>query len=65
MLRGRGEIFLLGNDNKPIFRGYVRPAQPEFLVIFYKLLQLRQTHRIRNAYFFTCHIWEVYARKLL
>ena len=27
----------------------VLPDQPEFLVIFHKLFQLRQTHRIRNA----------------
>ena len=30
---------------------FVRPDQPEFLVVFYKLFQLRQTHRIRNASF--------------
>ena len=28
-----------------------RPDQAEFLVIFYKLFQLRQAHRIRNATF--------------
>ena len=33
------------------FEDIVRPEQPEFLVIFYKLFQLRQTHRIRNAPF--------------
>ena len=47
----KGEIFLLGNEDQPIFRGYVLPDQPELLVIFYKLFQLRQTHWIRNAYF--------------
>ena len=35
-----GGISLLGKED-----------QPEFLVIFYKLFQLRQTHRIRNASF--------------
>ena len=44
-----GGISLLGNEDKPIFRGYVLPDQAEFLVIFYKLFQLRQTHWIRNA----------------
>ena len=29
-----GGISLLGNEDKPIFRGYVLPDQPEFLVIF-------------------------------
>ena len=57
-------ISLLGNKDEPIFRGYVLPDQPEFLVIFYKLFQSRQTHWIRNASF-TGHIWEVYARKVL
>ena len=56
-------IFPLGNEDEPIFRGYVLLDQPEFLVIFYKLFQLRQAHRSRNAFF--GHIWEVYARKLL
>ena len=28
---------ILGNEDEPIFRGYVLPDQPEFLVIFYKL----------------------------
>ena len=51
MLRGRGGIFLLGNEDESIFRGQVRPDQPESLVIFYKLFQLRQNHRIRNASF--------------
>ena len=46
-----GAISLLGNEDEPIFRGYVLPGQPEHLVIFYKLFQLRQTHRIRNASF--------------
>ena len=31
---------LLGNKDEPIFRGYIFPDLPEFLVIFYKLLQL-------------------------
>ena len=57
-------ISLLGNEDKPIFRGYVLPDQTELLVIFYELFQLRQTHWITNA-FFTGHIWEVYARKVL
>ena len=48
---GGGGISLLGNEDEPIFRGYVLPDQPEFLVIFYKLFQLRQTHRIRNGSF--------------
>ena len=44
-----GGMFLLGNEDEPISRGYVLPDQPEFLVFFYKLFQLRQTHWIRNA----------------
>ena len=28
-----GGISLLGNEDEPIFRGYVLPDQPEFLVI--------------------------------
>ena len=44
-----GGISLLGNEDEPIFRGYVLPDQPEFLVIFYKLFQLRQTHWIKKA----------------
>ena len=48
----KGEISLLGNEDEPIFRGYVLPDQPELLVIFYKLFQLRQTHWIRNASFY-------------
>ena len=51
ILPGKGGISLLGNEDGPIFRGLVRPDQPEFLVIFYKLFQLRQTHRIMNASF--------------
>ena len=46
-----GRISLLGNEDEPIFRGYVLPGQPEFLVIFYELFQLRQTHWIRNTSF--------------
>ena len=46
-----GGISPLGNEDKPIFRGHVLPNQPEFLVIFCKLFQLRQTHWIRNASF--------------
>ena len=38
-----GGISLLGNEDETIFRGYVLRDQPEFLVIFYKLFQLRQT----------------------
>ena len=30
-----GEISLLGNEDEPIFQGYVLPDQPEFLVIFF------------------------------
>ena len=33
----KGGISLLGNEDESIFRGYVLPDQPEFLVIFYKL----------------------------
>ena len=51
ILPGRGGTSLLGNEDEPIFRGYVLPNQPEFLVIFYKLFQLRQSHWIRNASF--------------
>ena len=39
----------LGNEYEPIFRGYVLPNRPEFLVIFYKLFQLGNW--IRNASF--------------
>ena len=46
-----GVISLLGNEDEPIFRGRVRPDQPEFLVIFCNLFHLRQTHRIRIASF--------------
>ena len=46
-----GGISLLGNEDEPIFRGYVRPVQPEFLVIFYELFRLRQTHWVGNAFF--------------
>ena len=46
-----GKVSLLGNEDEPIFRGYVLPHQPEFLVIFYKLFQLRQTHWIWKASF--------------
>ena len=38
-----GGISLLGNEDEPIFRGYILPDQPEFLVIFYKLFQLKRT----------------------
>ena len=47
----KGGISLLGNEDEPTFRGYVLPDQPEFLVIFYKLFQLRQTRWIRVASF--------------
>ena len=47
----KGAISLLGKEDEPIFRGYVLPDQPEFLVVFYKLFQLRQTHWIRTASF--------------
>ena len=50
-LARKGGISLLGNEDEPIFRGYVLPDQLDFLVIFYKLFQLRQTHWIRNASF--------------
>ena len=61
----KGGISLLGNEDESIFRGYILPDQPEFLVIFYKLFQLRQTHWIRNVSFFTGHICEVYDKKVL
>ena len=51
ILQGRGGISLLDNEDEPIFRGHVLPDQPELLVIFYKLFQLRQTHWIRNPSF--------------
>ena len=51
ILQGRGGISLLGNEDEPIFRGHVFPDQPELLVIFYKLFQLRQTQWIRNPSF--------------
>ena len=48
-----GEEFLCRvlNEDEPIFRWSVFPDQPEYLVIFHKLFQVRQTHRIRNASF--------------
>ena len=48
---GGGRVSLLGDEDEPIFQGYILQDQPEFLVIFYKLFQLRQTHRIRDASF--------------
>ena len=36
-----GGISLLGNEDEPIFRGYVLPDQPLFFVIFCMLFQLR------------------------
>ena len=45
----KGEISLLGKEDEPVFWKYVLPDQPEFLNIFYKLFQLRQTQRIRSA----------------
>ena len=59
-----GGISLLGNEDEPIFRGYVIPNQPEFLVIFYKLFLLRQSLD-EERLFFTGHIWEMYASKVL
>ena len=44
-------ISLLGNEDEPVFRGYVLPDQPEFLVSFQKLFQLRQTHWTGSASF--------------
>ena len=35
ILKGRGGISLLGNEDEPIFRGHVLPDQPELLVIFF------------------------------
>ena len=51
-----GGLSLLGNEDEPIFQEYVLPDQPEFLVIFYKLLQLRFTHMISNVHFLSGHI---------
>ena len=48
---GGGAISLLGNEDELIFRGYVLPDQPEFLVTFNKLFQLKQTYWIRNVSF--------------
>ena len=42
-LARKGRLYLLGDEDESIFREYVLPDQPEFLVIFYKLLQLRFT----------------------
>ena len=36
-----GGIFLLGNEDEPIFRGYVFPDQPEFLVIFLQAVSVK------------------------
>ena len=54
-----GGTFLLDNEDEPIFQGYVLRDQPEFLVIFYKLFQLRQTHCIRNASFYWPYLGSV------
>ena len=59
ILQGRGGISLLGNEDEPIFRGHVLPDQPELLVIFYKLFQLRQTHWIRNPSFYLTYMGSV------
>ena len=48
----KGGVSLLGNEDESIFRGYVFPDKPKFLVIFYELFQLRPTHRISNASFY-------------
>ena len=50
-LARKGGNSLLGNGDEPIFRGYVLPDQPEFLVIFYTLFQLRQIRWTKNASF--------------
>ena len=60
-----GGISLLGNEDEPTFRGYILPDQAEFLVIFYKLFQLRQTHWTRECLFFNGNICEMYAKKVL
>ena len=39
--RGGGGISLLGNEDEPIFRGYVLPDQPEFLVIFLQAVSVK------------------------
>ena len=44
------EISLLGNEDEPIFRGYVLPDQPEFLVIFYKLFQAIDRSQMANLF---------------
>ena len=36
-----GEISLLGNEDEPIFRGYVSPDHPQFLVIFQKAISVK------------------------
>ena len=36
-----GGFSLLGNEDEPIFRGYILPYQHEVLIIFCRLLQLR------------------------
>ena len=51
-LARKGGISLLGNEDEPVFQGYVLQNQPEFLLIFHKLFQLIQSHWIRNASFF-------------
>ena len=51
ILKGRGGIPPLDNEDEPIFSGHVLPDQPELLVIFYKLSKLRHTHWIRNPSF--------------
>ena len=43
-----GGLSLLGNEDESIFQWYVFPDLPEFLVIFYKLLQLRFTTNLYN-----------------
>ena len=57
ILQGTGRMFLIGNEDEPIFRGNVLPDQPQRLAIFYKLFQLRQTQWIRNPSFFLAIYW--------
>ena len=54
-----GGISLLRNEDEPVSRGYVLRDQPEFLVIFYKLFQLIQTHWIRNTFFYWPYLGSV------
>ena len=56
----KGGLSLLANKDEPIFRGYILPDQPEFFVIFFKLLSVKIHDKLielgRHASFLYGHI---------